>query len=190
MWKDIFFVFIRIRLSLIHILKQSKKKSKKMKFSKAIILLAFAASTTFVACKPSDADIKSKIEAALKADPTMASTLVDVKDGVVTMTGECKDEACKASCQKAIEGIKGVKSITNNCTLPVVNLPASVSTLLDAATQKKVTDGLKDIKGILVSFAGDKAVLSGTITKADRMKVMQMLGSAKVKSDVSKLISK
>ena len=65
-----------------------------------------------------------------------------------------------------------------------------MTTVLDDATQQKVKDGLKDIKGVSVEFSGDKAVLSGEVTKADRMKIMQMLASAKVKSDVSKLMDK
>jgi hypothetical protein len=55
---------------------------------------------------------------------------------------------------------------------------------------QKVKDGLKDIKGITLTFAGNKAVLSGAISDADRMKVMQMLTAAKVQSDVSKLTKK
>ena len=51
-------------------------------------------------------------------------------------------------------------------------------------------DGLKDIKGVTVAFEGEKAVLTGEVTKADRMKIMQMLAAAKVKSDVSKLADK
>ena len=68
--------------------------------------------------------------------------------------------------------------------------PASMTTALDAATQQQVKDGLKDIKGVTVEFMEDKAVLAGEVTKADRMKIMQILASAKVKSDVSKLTTK
>ena len=123
----------------------------------------------------------------------MAGAVVDVKDGVVTLTGECKDDLCKAMCAKTTSEIKGVKSVVNNCTVPapiVIDVPASVTTVLDAATQQKVKDGLKDIKGVSVEFNADKAMLTGEVTKADRMKIMQMLASAKVKSDVSKLTDK
>jgi hyperosmotically inducible periplasmic protein len=163
-----------------------------MKLTKVLMAVAIIATISFVSCKPKDADIKAKIEAVLKADPTMASTVVDVKDGVATISGQCKDDACKAGCEKAVAGIKGVKSVVNNCTIapPPPPPPASLTTTLDAATMQKVKDGLKDLKGITLNFDGDKAVLSGDVTKADRMKIMQMLAAAKVKSDVSKLMDK
>lgn len=43
--------------------------------------------------------------------PDMKDMKVEVKDGVATLTGVCKDEACKANCIKAVEamGIKGEK---------------------------------------------------------------------------------
>lgn len=164
-----------------------------MKFSKVLMAVIISATIAFVSCKPKDADIKAKVETALKADPMMANTAVDVKDGVVTITGECKDDACKAMCEKTVVGVKGVKSVVNNCTtapVVVVTPPVSLTTVLDEATQQKVKDGLKDIKGVSVEFSGDKAMLSGEVTKADRMKIMQMMASAKVKSDVSKLMDK
>jgi hyperosmotically inducible periplasmic protein len=165
-----------------------------MKYTKVLSILALAGALTFTACKPSDADLKSKIETAFKADPSMAATMVEVKDGVATIMGTCADDACKAKCEAAAAGIKGVKSVVNNCEVPapapVVAAPASVSTMLDAATQQRVKDGIKDLAGVSVTFEGEKAVFAGAITKADRMKLMQMLGSAKVKSDVTKLTSK
>jgi len=166
-----------------------------MKLTKVLMAVAVASSLTFVSCGPKDADIKAKIETALKADPMMSSTTVDVKDGIATISGECKDDACKANCEKTVAAIKGVKSVVNNCTVappppPPVAPPASVTTVLDEATQQKVKDGLKDIKGVSVEFSADKAVLTGEVTKADRMKIMQMLASAKVKSDVTKLMDK
>jgi hyperosmotically inducible periplasmic protein len=164
-----------------------------MKLTKVLSLVALAATLTFTSCKPSDADIKAKIEEAFKAGATSAGTMVDVKDGVATISGVCKDDACKASCEAAAKAIKGVTSVVNNCTIPApepVAMPASIATSLTPEVQQKVKDGLKDIAGVMVEFAADKAMLSGAVSKADRMKIMQMLASAKVKSDVSKLTNK
>lgn len=165
---------------------------KQIKVLTAIIVIATFA---FVSCKPKDEDIKANIEKALKADPMMASTTVEVHDGVATIGGVCKDDACKAHCESTAAAVKGVKSVVNNCSVapaPVetVAAPASVSTVLDDATKQRVMDGLKDIKGVTVEFSDDKAVLSGAVTKADRMKIMQMLAAANVKSDVSSLTDK
>lgn len=151
-----------------------------------------SATLLFVSCKPKDADIKANVEKALAADPMMTGTTVDVKDGVVTISGECKDDACRTHCEEVAKGVKGVKSVVNNCTVaaPPAPPPASLTTVLDEATQQKVKDGIKDIPGVTVEFVGDKAVLKGEVTAANRMKIMQMLASAKVLSDVSGLTDK
>jgi len=125
----------------------------------------------------------------------MTGLTASVSEGVVTLNGTCKDEECKAECVKAVGEMKGVKSVVNNITLPApppppVEAPASVTTVLDEATQQKVKDGLKDIPGVTVTFEGDKAVFVGEVSKANRMKIMQMLGAAKVQSDVTKLADK
>ena len=155
------------------------------------MVVVVSATMLFVSCKPKDADVKAAVEKALKADPMMANTTVDVKDGVVTMGGECKDDACKAMCEKAVAGIKGVKSVVNNCTVAAVAAPpASLSTTITAAKMQQVKDGLKDMAGVTVEFAGDKAVLKGAVTDANRLKIMQMLMAAKVLSDASGLTQK
>ncbi len=164
-----------------------------MKLTKLLMAVVVSATMLFVSCKPKDADIKADVEKALKADPMMMNTTVDVKDGVVTMSGECKDDACKAMCEKTAGAVKGVKPpVINNMTVaaPPPPPPASLTTVLDAATQQKVKDGLKDIPGVTVEFVGDKAVLKGSVTDANRLKIMQMLMAAKVLSDASGLTQK
>lgn len=156
--------------------------------------LAIAISVSIVSCKPKDADIKAAIETGVSSvAASVTGAAFDVKDGVATITGEAKDEATKAALAAAVTAVNGVKSVVNSVTVAapaLVDVPASIATALDATTQQKVKDGLKDIKGVIVNFVGDKAVLSGTIAKSDRMKMMQMLAAAKVKSDVSKLTDK
>jgi hyperosmotically inducible protein len=164
-----------------------------MKLTKLLMVVVVSTTMLFISCKPKDADIKAAVEKALKADPSMTGTTVDVKDGVVTMGGECKDDACKTGCEKIAAEVKGVKSVVNNCTVaapPPPPPPASLSTTIDATKMQQVKDGLKDIAGVTVEFVGDKAVLKGEVTKANRMKIMQMLAAAKVLPDVSGLTDK
>lgn len=171
-----------------------KQKTITMKLTKVLMGLAVSATLVFASCKPKDDDILKSVNEKIAGMTEMKGLTASVTDGVVTLTGECKDEKCKTDCQKAIEDakIKGVKSVVSNCTIapPPPPPPASLTTVLDAATMQKVKDGLKDLKGITLNFDGDKAVLAGDVTKADRMKIMQMLAAAKVKSDVSKLMDK
>lgn len=163
-----------------------------MKLTKLLLAVFVSATMLFVSCKPKDADIKTAVETALKADPMMTGTTVEVKDGVVTLGGECKDDACKTMCEKTVAAVKGVKSVVNNCTVapPPAPAPASLATTIDAAKMQTVKDGLKDMAGVTVEFAGDKAVLKGAVTKAQRMTIMQMLAAANVLSDVSGLTDK
>ena len=172
-----------------------KSKKKIMKLTKFAMAAALLTTIAFTSCKPKDSEIKANVEKALKADMKMANTMVDVNDGKVTLSGECTDDACKAKCESTAAGVKGVKSpVVNNLTVaaPMVTqpAPASTTTVLDAATQQKVKDGLKDINGVTVDFTADKAVIKGTVTAANRMKIMQMLAAAKVQSDVSGLMDK
>ena len=165
-----------------------------MKLTKLLMAVVVSATMLFVGCKPKDADIKAAVETKLKAKPDMSAAMVDVKDGVATITGECKDDACKKMCETTVTAVKGVKSVVNNCTVtpppPPPAAPASLTTVLDAATQQKVKDGLKDIPGVTVEFVGDRAVLKGEVTMANRTKIMQMLMSAKVLNDVKGLTDK
>jgi hyperosmotically inducible periplasmic protein len=162
-----------------------------MKLTKLLLAVVVSATMLFVSCKPKDADIKAAVEKALSADPSMTGTTVDVKDGVVTMGGECKDDACKAGCEKIAAGVKGVKSVVNNCTVApapvVVAPPASVAvSALAEEVQQKIKDGLKDIKGLTsVAFSDKGAVLIGEVTKADNLKIKQILGAAKVALDAA-----
>lgn len=162
-----------------------------MKLTKLLLAIVVSATMLFVSCKPKDADIKAAVEKALAADPMMTNTTVEVKDGIVTIGGECTDEACKTHCEDLVKDIKGVKSVVNTCTVtPPPPPPASLTTILDAATQQKVKDGIKDIPGVTVEFSGDKAILKGSVTKAQRMTIMQLLAAAKVQSDVTGLTNK
>jgi hyperosmotically inducible periplasmic protein len=157
-------------------------------------LVGVIASTTMQACKKkmSDADITTAVQNALK-EKGMTGTTVSVDKGVVTLGGECKDAQCKADCEAIAKGIKGGDklSIVNNCTIaPVAPPPASLTTTLTNDVMQKVKDGLKDIKGITLTFEGTKAVVSGALSNADKMKVAQIISAAKVTPDLSKVTSK
>jgi hyperosmotically inducible periplasmic protein len=148
----------------------------KQKLSSLLLLIgAVALISTSTGCKkkPKDADIKAAVEAALKADPSAASTMVaDVKDGVVTITGECKDDACKANCEKMVAAVKNVKSVVNNCTVmpPVVINP-------DDVLSKKLTDALASFPGVTGTVKEGAIMLGGEIKKADLAKLMMALNA-------------
>jgi osmotically-inducible protein OsmY len=161
-----------------------------MKLSKVLTGVAVMATLAFVSCKPKDEDILKAVNEKIAGMTEMKGMTATVAEGVVTLSGECKDEKCKADCQKAIEDakIKGVKSVVSNCTIapPPPPPPASVTTSVDAMTMQKVKDGLKDIKGITsLTFNEKGAVLVGEVSAADNMKIKQMMAAAKVMIDAA-----
>ncbi|MCY7309888.1 MAG: BON domain-containing protein [Chitinophagaceae bacterium] len=151
------------------------------KLSTSILLMGILALTiSFTSCKKKakDADIKAAIETALKADPMSVNTMVSVDKGVATISGECKDEACKMHCADMVKGIKGVKEVVNNCT---VAAPMPVINAEDEALTKGLNDALKDQPGVKFSINEGKIVLTGEIAKAKWAAVKQMLDKLKPK---------
>jgi hyperosmotically inducible periplasmic protein len=163
-----------------------------MKITKITLAAALMVAVAFTSCKPKDADILSGVETALKADPKTAGTKVEVKEGVVTLSGECADADCKANCEKLAAAVKGVKPpVVNYCTVkPVEVAPASLTTTLTADVMQKVKDGLKDMKTLTIAgFSGKGVIINGEISKDGKMKLMQMLASAKVLLDATSKIT-
>lgn len=161
-----------------------------MKKTVSFLMVAVAALTlSFTACKskPKDADIKAAIEKALAADPMSAGTTVSsVEKGVATIAGVCKDDACKAACEKAVAGIKGVKSVVNNCTVA----PPVVITADDPLTTA-VSDAIKSFSGVTASVKEGIVTLGGSIAKTDLQKLMMALNALKPKKiDASGLTKK
>jgi osmotically-inducible protein OsmY len=150
-----------------------------MKRTASIFLIAITAlAISFTSCKkkPKDADIKAAIETALAADPMAAGTTVSVDKGVATLSGVCKDDMCKAACEKLVAGIKGVKSVVNNCTVaPPVEIKA------DDPLMTAVTDALKAFPGVSATVKDGIVTLAGSIAKADRQKLMMALQALKPK---------
>lgn len=140
--------------------------------------VAIVSTVSFVSCSPKDADIQTAVEAKINAMPDMVKgATVAVKDGVATLTGECKDEMCKAECEKAAKEVKGVKSIVSNFNIapppppPVVAAPPVITA--DDPLTKAVTDAVKDYPGITASVKDGVVAVTGTIS-ADKWKKLKM----------------
>ncbi len=146
-----------------------------MKLRKLLMAIAIVTTVSFVSCKPKDADIQAAVEAKINAMPDMVKgATVAVKDGVATLTGECKDEMCKAACDKAASEVKGVKSVVSNFTLaapPVVFVPPVITA--DDPLTKSVADATKDYPGITASVKDGVISLTGPIS-ADKWKKLKM----------------
>ena len=143
-----------------------------------VILFASVLVLGAMSCKKKlkDTDIQASIEAVLSADADMRSTMVTVQDGVATISGECKDEACKAKCEAAVAKVEGVKSVVNNCT--VAPPPPVVPPVSDALSQA-VADAVKDFPGVQTSLTDGVLTLTGEIKRSDLQSLMQRLNALK-----------
>ena len=148
-----------------------------MKLTKLLMAIAIVSTASFVSCSPKDADVQAAVEAKINAMPDMVKgATVTVKDGVATLTGECKDEMCKAECEKAAKETKGVKSIVSNFMIAAPPAPAVVAPVVIAADDpltKGVTDATKDYPGVTASVKDGVVSVTGEITK-DKWKKLKM----------------
>ena len=146
-----------------------------MKLTKLLMAIAIMTTVSFVSCSPKDADIQADIETKLKAMPDMVTgATVEVKDGVATLSGECKDEMCKAACEKTAKEVKGVKSVVSNFTMAAA--PAAAAPVVIAADDpltKAVADATKDYPGVTASVKDGVVSVTGEITK-DKWKKLKM----------------
>ena len=162
-----------------------------MKLSKVLLAVVISATLGFISCKPKDADIKAEIDKSIQSNPDMSGLSADVKDGVVTLTGTCKDNECKAKCATAVQGMKGVKSVVDNITIPAPPPPpAPVVIAADDPLAKAVADAVKDHPTVKAEAKDGVITLTGDIKKDELKKLMPLLQSLKPKKVDNKLTVK
>lgn len=139
------------------------------------------------ACTPSDSKIAEAVKSKITA--VAPSAMVDVKDGVVTLSGEVADAATKTAAETAIQGTKGVKSIVNNLTLPPPPPPPVVTINPDDVLRKTIDSAFtaKGIKGITVAVSNGEVTLTGDVKRADLTKVMQAANESKPKKVINQM---
>ncbi len=150
-----------------------------------IAIVTFAFSFTACKSKVSDADVKTAVETALKANPDLAGLAANVQEGVVTITGDVKDDAAKAAVDAALATVKGVKSVVNNASVP----PPPVITPDDPLTTA-IKEAIKDNPTVTAAVANGVVTLTGEIKKADLPKLMQKVNATKPKKVENQLTVK
>lgn len=153
------------------------------------LLLIAGLVAVFAACKPSDKDIAEAVKAKVSA--VAPSISASVTEGVVTLTGEVTDEATKAAAAAALQGVKGVKEVVNNLTIPppppppvVINPDDVLRNGIDSVFRAK------GISGITAAVANGEVTLTGEVKKADLQKVMQAANELKPRKVSNKMVVK
>ncbi|MGJ1364128.1 BON domain-containing protein [Sphingobacterium spiritivorum] len=140
-----------------------------MNVKRFIPVLFMAGLLTMISCKSkiSDADLKTKVETAVSGNPDV---LVDVKDGVVTLSGTVATEQEKISLETAAKSAeKGVKSVVNNI---VVEAAPVLPTPVDDTLVKNVADVMKDFPALSANVKDGVIQVTGTIEQA-RIKTLK-----------------
>lgn len=153
-----------------------------MNLRKLSIGLLFAASMslTVVSCKPKDQNVKASVVTAVANNTIM----VDVTDGVATLSGTVANDAQKAELEAKAKAVKGVKSVNNNIQVDTPKVDP------DAVLTTQVQDALKDYKTVVVSVSGGRVYLSGEATKEDMTKVIQIVNGMNIKDFDNKITVK
>lgn len=152
----------------------------KLKF---ITVLSLAFVLLLGACGKSDADLTAASEKAVKEKAPNATVVV--KDGVVTLTGEAKDEAEKAAAETAAK-VDGVTEVKNEMTVKATPTPA----VADEAKKKAVEEALKKkgFNDVSVEATTSEVTIRGTVPKGKLGEVMMTAteaGKVKVNNQVT-----
>lgn len=166
---------------------------------KSMLRFAFVVSAlaivVFSACKGGvkDADIEKQVTEKISAIASdVAGATATVKDGVVTLSGEFKDDASKAAFETTVKAIPGVKSVVNNSTVAAAPAPAPAPVVVAAidSLTKGVTDATKDFPGVKAEVADGVITLTGDIKRSSLPTLMKSLNTLKPKKIENKLTIK
>lgn len=153
------------------------------------ILLGMSFAFLLVACGPKDADIQKEITAKLTELPGVSVT---VEKGVATISGTCKDDAFKQNAESIVKGIKGVKSVVNNCEIPapepVVAAPVEINP--DAVLTTSVNEVVKTYSGVTAAVKDGVVILTGDIKRSQLQNLIKSVQELKPKKVENKLTIK
>lgn len=153
---------------------------------KSVLAILFVGFLIF-SCAPKDADIQKEIASKMADMPGMQ---VDVKDGVATISGMCKDDACKQSCESIAKNVKGVKSVVNNCVVmapPPAPIDAPVVINNDDTLKSSVATVLEKYNGVEASVVSGVVILTGNIKRDQLPGLIQAVQELKPKQVENKL---
>ena len=148
-----------------------------MKMTKTFIAIFLSASVLFFSCKPKDSVVQTNINEKFAATPECTGATATVADGVATLNGEVKDDACKDVAATTAQGIKGVKSVVNNLTTTPPPPPPPPAVNPDTALSQGVTDATKDFPTVKASVNNGEITLTGSIKRSDLKTLMQSLNT-------------
>lgn len=149
-------------------------------FLQLSVYALFSAGIALTSCNntPSDSKMLNEFNEKTKTNATLATVRATVNKGVLTLTGQCPDEACRASAEQYAREVKGLKSVVNNIT---VNETAPVIVADDVTLKNTVDDIVKKYNDVSADVTNGVVTLRGSIKRDDLQKLMMELNSTNPK---------
>jgi len=144
-------------------------------FAKKSLPVLFSASLIFLLSScggPNDKELQDKITKALQTNPDFKGITDSVKDGVVTLSGNCLSNSCDSLAEQEVNKIDGVKSVNNQ-----IQHEASIDMTLRTSVQSVISR----YDGVQADVAAGVVVLRGTIEKNQVEPLMNELQALKPK---------
>lgn len=154
---------------------------------KVFTVLTLALALFLSACGKSDADLTKAATDKLTADKVTGLT-VTVKDGVASLSGEAADAAVRSKAEASVKTVEGIKSV-DIAKVTLKPPPPPPAPAPDQMNEGIINEALKKagITGVTVKIANGEVTLSGTVDKANVVKVMQIASEAKVGKVINNL---
>jgi hyperosmotically inducible protein len=154
------------------------------------ILLGMVFAVALVSCGPKDADIEKEISEKISGLPGVEVTVVK---GVATISGTCNDESVKQNAESIVKGVKGVKTVVNNCEIPApepVATEAPVEINADSVLNTSVNDVVKTYNGVTATVKDGVVTLTGDIKRDQLPNLIKSVQELKPKKVENKLTIK
>lgn len=155
----------------------------------SVFVLSGCLAIATVSCKSkvSDSDLKVKVENVVTNTSGVA---VDVKDGVVTLTGTVSSESEREAIENSAKAAdsKNIKSVVNNIVVAAPQIEINAN---DADLTSKVMDATKDFPNVQTTVNNGVITVTGTLEQSRVQVLKQSLDALSPKKvDMSTLVIK
>lgn len=151
----------------------------------ASLLILLSISVSIAGCAPDDKKIAEHVKAGITV--LDSNIQVNVKEGVVTLSGMVMDESTRNAAESAIKEIKGVKSVINNTTVKAELRGDEPDA--DGRLRQTIDSSFKssNIQGIKVDIDKGEVTVSGDVKKAEMVKIIKAVNGARPKRVINRL---
>lgn len=157
---------------------------KKINYLSAVVII-LCTSVVLIGCAPDDKKVAENVKAGIAV--LDSNIRVEVKEGVVTLSGMVMDESTKNAAESAVKEIKGVRSVINNTTVTaqVAGDEPDVDDRLRQAIDSAFSSN--NIQGVTTEINNGEVILSGEIKKAELAQVVKAVNESRPKRVINRL---